>query len=104
MPALVALDHAIEVRTDLVRPALLEGVAGEALLGGGGALLDVGACEQLFDRLAGSAGPFAASDGASRTAMSKPGFASFCGVKIAPAVMFMTRRKRPFREARRESC
>ena len=39
-------------------------------------------------------GPFAASVGASGTAMSKPGFASFGGVKIAPAAMFMTSRNR----------
>src|ERR1700694_5049703 len=35
-----ALDDAIEVRTDAVRATLFEGVAGGALLGGGGALFD----------------------------------------------------------------
>src|SRR5690242_20206168 len=40
--ALFLVDRAIEVRADLVRATLLEGVAGGALLGGGSALLDGG--------------------------------------------------------------
>src|SRR3954454_9825553 len=52
-------DDAIEVRTDTVRAALLEGVASAALLGSGGTLLDRGGLEQLFDRL-GSRGGSAA--------------------------------------------
>ncbi|MGY4342605.1 hypothetical protein ACVWW3_007511 [Bradyrhizobium sp. LM2.9] len=49
-------DDAKEIRTDAVRAALLEGMAGAALLGGGGALLDRGGLEQLFDRLGGRSG------------------------------------------------
>src|SRR6185295_19102203 len=48
---LCLVDDAVEVRTNAVRAALLEGMAGRALLGGGGALLDRGGLQQLLDRL-----------------------------------------------------
>ena len=47
----VSFDDAIEIRADAVGAALLEGVAGRALLGGGGALLDRSGLQQLLDRL-----------------------------------------------------
>src|SRR6185369_4635827 len=50
------VDDAKEVRADAVRTALFEGVAGRALLGGGGALLDGGGLQKLLDRLGGSSG------------------------------------------------
>src|SRR5436190_5121257 len=49
--ALLLADDAIEVRADAVRAALFEGMAGGALLGGGGALLDRCGLQQLLDRL-----------------------------------------------------
>src|SRR5581483_4494848 len=45
-------DDAVEIRTDAVRPALLEGVAGLANLRGRLALLDGRRLQQLLDRLA----------------------------------------------------
>src|SRR4051794_251092 len=44
------VEDAVEVRSDAVGAALFEGVAGAALLGGGGALLDGCGLQQLLDR------------------------------------------------------
>ena len=76
------------VGADAVRAALLEGMAGLALLGRRLAFFHRGFGKQRFDRLLGllvAAPPF--SSPASLTAMSKPGFAGFCGAKTAPAAM-----------------
>src|SRR5690242_14093672 len=54
--ALRLVDDAKEVRADAVRTALLEGVAGGALLGRRSALLDGGGLQELLDRLSGSRG------------------------------------------------
>src|SRR6476646_4285650 len=49
--ALLLVDGAKEVRADPVGTTLFEGVAGRALLGGGGALLGGGGLQQFLDRL-----------------------------------------------------